>query len=147
MKSKALYFAALAIAILTLNACKKDDPSIIGTWKITAAEFTPPATIGGTTYNNAYPYILSQSCDQDNLFIFNDGNQVIEDEGANKCDSNDPQQTSATYLLSGSTLTVYGSDTSIFTGVTVGKEYLTGTTSGDLGGGITANIKVTWTRQ
>lgn len=142
-----LTLACAAGAMVLASGCKKDDPSIVGTWKVTAATFNPPVTIGGTTYTNAYSLLLSEACVQDNLFIFKEGNVVLEDEGATKCDATDPQQTSSTYNLSGSNLTIYSGDTTVFTNISVDEDHLKGSLSADMGGGTMANIDITWTRQ
>lgn len=150
MKKNSLYAIAGIIAmaaIITLNSCKKKADGIVGTWKVTSATFTPPVTIGGTTYTDAYPLLFSQTCQQDNLFIFKDGNIVLEDEGATKCDAADPQQTSATYLFSGTNLTIYSNDTTTFSGVSVDEDHLKGIITGDFGGGTMANVAITWSRQ
>lgn len=92
--------------------------------------------------------IWADACDQDNTIEFKEGNQEIEDEGATKCNSNDPQTVTNTYSFSGSTITIYGpSDTAVISNVTVDEGYLKGVITGDLGGGTTATIKVTLSRQ
>lgn len=142
-----LTLACATGALVLASGCKKDDPSIVGTWKITAATFNPPITIGSATYTDAYSLLLNDACEQDNLFIFKDGNVVLEDEGATKCDAADPQQTSSTYNLSGSNLTIYSDDTTMFTNVSIDEEHLKASFTTDMGAGNTANIDLTWTRQ
>ncbi len=142
---KLILFSALAM--LAIAGCKKKEDGIEGTWKVTAATFTPPVTINGTTYTDAYAYLFSQACVQDNLFIFKENNQVVEDEGATKCNPNDDQQDFATYTLNGSTLTIFSSDTTVFTNVSVDEDNLKGTINGDFGGGTNADVQIVWTRQ
>ncbi len=148
MKKNIIYTLLAVVAVTSFIACKKGEDGIVGTWKVTGATFTPPVTFGGTTYTDAYPLLFDEACTQDNLFIFKEGNQVIEDEGATKCDTADVQQSSANYTLNGSVLTIINSsDTTVFTNVSVDEDNLKGTLFSDFGGGTTANVVITWTRQ
>jgi len=150
MTKNIIYTLVALAALITLDGCKKKEDGIVGTWKVTSATFSPSITIGGTTYTDAYPVLFEEVCSQDNVFIFKDGNQVVFDEGATKCDDDDAQQTFATYSLTGNTLLLVegddDDDTTTFTNVTVDEDYLKGTLSSDFSG-TQANIIITWTRQ
>jgi hypothetical protein len=151
MKKNIIYTLVAIAALITLDGCKKKEDGIVGTWKVTSATFTPSVTINGTTYTDAYLFLFDAVCEQDNLFIFKDGNQVTFDEGATKCDDDDAQQTFATYSLSGNTLLLIegddDDDTTTFTNVTVDEDNLKGTINGDFGGGTNADVQIVWTRQ
>lgn len=148
MKKNIIYTLLAIVAVASFVACKKGEDGIVGTWKVTGAAFSPPVTIDSTTYTDAYPLLFSETCTQDNLFIFKDGGVVIEDEGGSKCDDSDPQQSSANYTLNGTVLTIINSsDTTVFTNVSVDEDHLKGSLTGDFGGGTTANVVITWSRQ
>jgi hypothetical protein len=150
MKKNIIYTLVALAALITLDSCKKKEDGIVGTWKVTGATFSPSVTISGTTYTDAYLFLFDEVCEQDDLFIFKDGNQVTFDEGATKCDDDDAQQTFATYSLNGNTLLLIegddDDDTTTFTNVSVDEDNLKGTLSSDISG-TQANIIITWTRQ
>lgn len=113
----------LGLAIIgSMASCKKDDggdssPSktdIItsGEWQFTAVTMNPgyvnPLT--GDTITDFFAYM--DACDKDNTIDFKRNGTVIEDEGATKCDDNDPQSTTDNwkFLNSATQLQIY-SDT------------------------------------
>jgi len=115
----------LALFVLSLTACKKSDSGgsssakattlETGKWRITASSSVVEygAPIGNQTVDLFNTF---QSCQRDNLFIFNTDMTTTTDEGATKCNAGDPQQTiSGTWaLLNGDTqLTVVASGTTI----------------------------------
>lgn len=150
MKKNIIYTLVAIASLITLEGCKKKEDGIVGTWKVTSATFSPSVTISGTTYTDAYLFLFDEACDQDNVFIFKEGNQVTFDEGATKCDDDDAQQTFATYSLNGNTLLWVevgnDDDTTTFTNVSVDEDYLKGTLSSNFSG-TPANINITWARQ
>ena len=134
------------VATLAIAGCKKKADGIVGTWKVTAATANPAVDLGNGPVTDVYPYIFSQPCSQDNLLIFKEGNTVILDEGALKCDTSNAQQSSATYTLVGSALTIYDSnDTTALTNVTIDEDYLKGVLAGGFNSG--SEITLTFTRQ
>lgn len=129
----------------------EDELGLIGSWKVTGAIFNPAIDTNGTTsgglVTDAYGMLFSQPCDQDDLFIFQDGGVSINDEGATKCDPLSPQQTTGTYTQSGSVITIIeGGDTTVFNNANVSNTTLTGTVTFDFGAG-EANVDFTMTRQ
>ncbi len=129
----------------------EDELGLIGTWKVTGAIFNPPvdtngATSGGTI-TDAYSILFALPCDQDNVFMFEDGGVFKDDEGATKCNSADPQYEQGTYTQSGSSITVYTNDTIVFNNTIITNSTLTGTVTFDFGGGTLANVDFTMTRQ
>ena len=72
-------------------SCKKTDPSvdpkvaIIGKWRVTSSSFV----FAGVNVD-----LLAQAlaCEKDNTIEFRNPNITIEDEGATKCFTSDPQQ-------------------------------------------------------
>lgn len=134
-----------------LTSCGEDEDEItlIGSWKVTGATFNPPidtngSTSGGTV-TDAYPLMFPQTCDQDNLFIFEEGAVFKDDEGAVKCDTSSAQYEQGTYTQSGSTITIVTGDTILLTNSAITKTTLTGTVTVDFG--VSATIDFTMTRQ
>lgn len=145
-KALMLLFAA---GILLITSCKTEDDEdgIAGTWKVTAATFNPAVDFGAGPVTDAYPLMFANACDQDDLIIFQDNGVQIDDEGTTKCNSADPQQTTGTYSYSGTTLTIYNSDTITITNVNLTSSTLTGSFTIDFGGGNTGNVDVSLDRQ
>jgi len=100
----------IALAVSSLSACKKDsenspsktDLLTSKKWRITADTETSTTTITGsapvTTTTNQYA--TTAACEKDNYTQFNNNKTLVLDEGASKCSSNDPQQTTGTWDLS-----------------------------------------------
>jgi hypothetical protein len=99
----------LAALTLILPSCKKDDDKnsttstrgtlTSGMWKISAvsASFEVPG-YGSQTVDGFKSF---PACQQDNLYKFNEDGTTTTDEGATKCSSSSPQQsTSGTWSLS-----------------------------------------------
>ena len=92
---KAIHKITSALLVLglgiTVVSCKKETPTP------TPAPTKTELITGGnwmlTSYvvDNVEIYDQIQSCQQDNLFIFNTNNTVTIDEGPTKCDPLDPQ--------------------------------------------------------
>jgi hypothetical protein len=106
---KKLFLFALVVS--TLSACKKDsenspsktDLLTSKKWRITAETETSTVTTTGsapiTTTSNQYA--TTPACEKDNFTQFSTNKTFVEDEGASKCDPNDPQTTSGTWDLPG----------------------------------------------
>jgi len=94
MKYSALLFSM--IALLAFTGCQKDDPPapptktelISRNWKITAASGTFPPLPAVD--------LLAQTpaCKRDNIVQIKSDGTYVEDEGASKCNSTDPQTAS-----------------------------------------------------
>jgi hypothetical protein len=106
MKKNFLIFPA--IAFLALSSCKKNNetnentpenskPVITKTdiltaksWKLTAATISPGISFqGGPFITDFYQYI--EDCKKDDLVIYKADGKLITDEGASKCNPDDPQ--------------------------------------------------------
>lgn len=112
------YFKVLALSVFAflffISACKKEesDPTpesmlTAGNWKMTAMVIDPPVTVQGISVSDIYAFLLP--CVTDDLIKFESDGTVVEDEGATKCDPDDPQTTSdGTWTLSsdGTVLTI-----------------------------------------
>ena len=104
----------MAIALLVvMTSCKKDEVTMsdqdyltAGNWKVTGMKINPGIEVPGFgTVTDFYQYV--EECSKDDLIKFNVGGVLVEDEGATKCDANDPQTTSdGTWTLVGTTLTI-----------------------------------------
>lgn len=121
--------ACTAAALLLTAACKKDqlapqsttgtptstptptpspDQELTGkTWLMTGATVDPGLqTSNGTTVTNIYPFV--PSCTKDDTQQFLTGGVYKSDEGATKCDPQDPQTTTGNWAMAQS-----GSDTTL----------------------------------
>lgn len=101
-------------AALFASACKKDkddnnvtpapvktkrDHLVEGKWQITSMP-TSYTALGFTQEANLYDSL--DACEKDNFATFASSGKVLEDEGATKCSSSDPQVDSAsTWSLNG----------------------------------------------
>ena len=99
MKNYFKMFAMLAIAsIFALSSCEKksDDAKstkdylTAGNWKVTAMTVSPGIEVMGITITDIYQYLI-EPCTKDDLIKFNVDGTVTDDEGAIKCDPDDPQ--------------------------------------------------------
>gem|GEM_PF-1318592 len=76
----------------------QDDELIGKNWKLTAKTVSPARApqLGADPVTNWYPQL--QNCETDNLKKYMADNTVTFDEGATKCDSNDPQTEKGSWL-------------------------------------------------
>jgi hypothetical protein len=99
------------VMLLVVSACKKDEETeaqpqktttdylTAGYWKTTAMTIDPGINFGGTVITDFYAQMLP--CSKDDLTRFNANGTITDDEGATKCDVNDPQTTNdGTWVLS-----------------------------------------------
>jgi hypothetical protein len=84
------------LVMLVFSSCKKEDEVKTatdyltqGNWMITAATIDPDIEMDDGLVTNVYPYL--DPCQRDNLMKFNTNGTVAQDEGATKCDPDDPQ--------------------------------------------------------
>ena len=114
---KTIIFKLLPLmVVLAMASCKKDDPSTTQLltdpdgWILVAMTVDPPIVdpITGTSITDFYAQM--DACDKDDITIFQDNGTYITDEGATKCDPNDPQTQTGTWVLSADekTITVDG---------------------------------------
>jgi len=105
MKSK-FYLSLLTAFILgavMLGGCKKkDDPEPTRSelftnknWRVTAWTSDPAISINGVLVTNVFNQM--DPCSKDDLFRFNSNGVYTFDEGASKCNTNDPQTTTGTW--------------------------------------------------
>jgi len=92
-----LSIITLSIIIL-ISSCKKDaektprDFLTEGQWRITDVELDPGIElVPGFPIKDVYDLFYTQDCMKDDLIIFNADGTITEDEGATKCDPDDPQ--------------------------------------------------------
>lgn len=104
-----LFFSVLGFAVIT-GSCKKDkeddpvtktDLLTSGSWKFTAFTVDPPYPIFDDQGNiiGTSDDVLGNmdDCSVDDVHSFKADNTFIFDEGASKCDSDDPQSISGTW--------------------------------------------------
>ena len=101
MKNYFKLFSMLAIAsIIVLSSCEKNDDETksttdyltAGNWKVTGMTVSPGIEVMGITITDLYQYLI-EDCTKDDLIKFNVDGTVTDDEGATKCDPDDPQTT------------------------------------------------------
>lgn len=63
-----------------------------GEWKVSDVELNPGISYGGITITHVFDF-LGEECSKDNIFKFNEDGSITEDEGAEKCNPDDPQTT------------------------------------------------------
>ncbi|TNE64686.1 MAG: DUF5004 domain-containing protein [Bacteroidetes bacterium] len=108
MKAKTLtaILAILGMAVIfATTSCKKDDEETVdraklltnGQWQLTSLTVDPALDFFGTPVTNIYAQM--PTCVKDDLAIFNTNGTVNFDEGASKCELNDPQTTTGTWVL------------------------------------------------
>lgn len=68
-----------------------------GSWKVSAMTIDPGLNFGGVVITDFFAQI--PACTQDDLTNFQSDGTVVFDEGATKCNPNDPQTTSGTWTL------------------------------------------------
>lgn len=94
--------AMLFLAALVMVSCSKDDENdetsktkkeylTAGNWKVTVMTISPGVNIFGTVITDMYAQM--PACTKDDLIKFNNDGSIRDDEGATKCDPNDPQTT------------------------------------------------------
>ena len=93
----------ILMSIFILASCSKDDNNdsstptkttkeylTAGFWKFTAITVDPGIVIpGGTTITDFFSQ--QDACSKDDIMRFNSDGSITDDEGATKCDPNDPQ--------------------------------------------------------
>jgi hypothetical protein len=105
MKTRKLTSALIAMLCITLvlSSCSKDEEETVApaptkkqmlsgnNWVIKAYTVEPAIDIdqNGTQENNLLPYL--QACNLDDFIDLNEDNSYTAEEGASKCDPNDPQ--------------------------------------------------------
>lgn len=119
MKNYFKVFSIITFALLIgLSSCKKDEENetltnkdylISGNWQVTGTVLNPGIELQpGIVITDVYD-MLVEPCSKDDLMTFNANGTITEDEGATKCDPDDPQTvTDGTWTLSedGNTLTI-----------------------------------------
>ncbi|MCF8367689.1 MAG: lipocalin family protein [Bacteroidales bacterium] len=112
MNTKIKLLGLLSFAVILLSSCSKsdDEPAgdtpkttteklTSGNWKVTAMTIDPGINFFGTIYTDFYAQM--EACEKDDLIKFNSNGTITDDEGATKCDANDPQATTeGTWVLS-----------------------------------------------
>ena len=97
--------------MIFMSSCSKDEDSpeevakttteylTAGNWKTTAMTISPGLNFGGVEITDFYAQF--EACEKDDLTKFNTDGTITDDEGATKCDPNDPQTTNdGTWVLS-----------------------------------------------
>jgi hypothetical protein len=150
---RSLTFRRFPIVLLTVLAVlaggcdtddDDDDASLIGSWKLTAATYDPPFVWNDTVYTDALPHITYGPCSMDDLFIFQSGGVFISDTGVLHCDSAEAQQTSHTWVLNGTDLTLtQGGEETVLTSVNISATSFTASVLVEE----TYNTVLTFTRQ
>ncbi len=101
----------ISLVVIFMSSCSKDDDNptestktvneylTAGNWKVTALTIDPGVNINGVVLTDFFAQM--PSCTKDDLTKFNSNGTITDDEGATKCDPNDPQTTNdGTWVLS-----------------------------------------------
>ncbi len=105
---KKIYFQAIIIFLAILPvfiSCKKDADTVepvktntelltFGSWKLTAA------TINSENNGITDMYAEMDNCAKDDIMTFKTNNTFVADEGATKCNTDDPQTELGTWIFS-----------------------------------------------
>lgn len=90
--------AVVAVALLAFSSCEEDEKpqnktSILTSknWKMTGQTVNPGFPIGNGAVITDFYEQFYEDCDKDNTMKFNENGSYSEDEGATKCNSEDPQ--------------------------------------------------------
>ncbi|HMQ47648.1 MAG TPA: DUF5004 domain-containing protein [Saprospiraceae bacterium] len=101
---KALIGPMTLICLLLVNSCKKEKDTLDktqlltnGSWKLTTMTVEPAIDWFGTPVTNVY--LQLPTCVKDDLTIFKSNGIINYDEGASKCNPNDPQTTTGTWTF------------------------------------------------
>lgn len=112
-----------ATALVVLFACGKDDEGTAGgnmqvitssSWKYDTAGIDAD---GNGEIDSPLPGGLIQNCDRDNTIKFNSDGTGVVDEGASKCNANNPQTSNFTWSFNNAQNEINFSDT-VFNGLT-----------------------------
>lgn len=93
----------LMTGVLFTNVhCKKDEETktdllTSGQWRVTALTLTPGIDLDGDGDLDPDWYSLFEACDKDDYYVFNANGTYESNEGATKCDPDDPQTDSGTW--------------------------------------------------
>jgi hypothetical protein len=79
-------------------------------WQTTVFTVDPGINLGGTVITDLYAQW--EDCDKDDLFRFSSDGNIIDDEGALKCDASDPQTVTRKWSANstGTIITLTGDD-------------------------------------
>lgn len=101
----------ISLVMVFMSSCEKDEDSpedtpkttteylTAGYWNVTAMTISPGINFGGIEITDFYAQ--QDECTKDDLTKFNSDGTITDDEGATKCDPNDPQITNdGTWVLS-----------------------------------------------
>lgn len=98
---KSLLFTVLAVLVVLLSTCKKDESNtdkLCGKyWISTAVTIDPPIIVGGTPITDFFSQMAQ--CWKDDLQKFDKNGIYTFDEGASKCAVNDPQTVTGTWAF------------------------------------------------
>lgn len=99
--NKPILFLLGILLLASASACKKDSAS--NTDKLTSGKWKLASSMSSFTFNGNLQtfdvYAQLGDCQKDNTFQFNSDGTAVSDEGATKCGSNDPQQTTGTWAF------------------------------------------------
>jgi len=103
MKSAKILLVIIS-AVVLFAGCKKDEDKtnkdmLVGkTWINTALTIDPPLQIGDITITDLFNQAF-YACSKDDTQQFKSDGGYVFDEGASKCDPNDPQTVTGTWVM------------------------------------------------
>jgi len=112
MKNSILLTLVLITITASFNSCKKDkEEDVVATpktkmqllcgknWKLTAEICDPAIDWNGSGAVSTNVYNQMQSCETDDITIFNTNGTYTNDEGVSKCNATDPQTITGSWVF------------------------------------------------
>ncbi len=96
-KEEAAPAATTTTTTTTTPTKTKTDYLTESSWKLKALTVSPAINISGTAITDWYSQL--DACDKDDTEKYNTNGSFSLDEGASKCDPNDPQTTTGTWVF------------------------------------------------
>jgi len=110
MKNSILLTLVLIAITASFNSCKKDKEEVTTpktktqllcgkNWKLTAEICDPAIDWNGSGAVSTNVYNQMQSCEKDDIVIFNTNGTYTNDEGVSKCNTADPQTVTGSWVF------------------------------------------------
>lgn len=138
----------ILIALLPfVFSCKKDEPAPSNTAKLTGKNWKMTAyTISPGILGQTNLYAGMSACEKDDFTTYNTNGTSVDDEGATKCNSSDPQTTSGTWSWGANETTLIVKENGSSTAVVVNVLQNDGTTLKVSGQETVNNVVYTFTQ-
>lgn len=142
---KLFYLSIICFAIVSCRKQKTYSELILGDWRMSALTVDPPQVVNSVVITDLYAQM--EDCDKDNYVSFFDNGTYRFDEGATKCEMQDPQTKSGNweFLENDTKLRVIQlNDTLVYTMIDLKEELLKMSYSGRDSNNILHTLTVTF---